>query len=181
MGLNGYCNTPDFWGKAPLFVLYSLAGAFSVAALHPPKMGGRVFVTIRGYLAALDRLDLHEQMLAIFGLDRMSPVEAQELLDETARFFDLALLRKQRPHPFDHKLHAHLRPYLVESCQQMTDEGFHREAAGWMLPFLLATTDVLILDGTEMERNWATQRQERFLAERRFGTEEMRDARFARL
>jgi len=158
-----------------------LAGAFSVAALRSPKMGGRVFVTIQEYLEELDRLDLHERLLAIFGLDRMSLPEAQELLEETGRFFDLALLRKQRPHPFDHKLHAHLRPYLVDSCQRMIDEGFHREAAAWMMPFHLAATDILAIDGTEMEQGWAAQRQARFLEERRFGTSEMRDVRFAEM
>lgn len=158
-----------------------LAGAFSVAALRAPKIGGRVFVTVREYLNELDRLDLHERLLAIMGLDRLSLPEAQELLEETGRFFDLALLRKQRPHPFDHKLHAHLRPYLIDSCQRMIDEGFHRESAAWMLPFHLATTDVLKTDGTPMEQRWAGQRQERFLIERRFGTGEMRDARFAEM
>jgi hypothetical protein len=158
-----------------------LAGALSVAALRSPKMGGRIFVTVQEYLAELDRLDLHERLLAIFGFDRMSRPEAEELLNETATFFDLALLRKQRPHPFDHKLHAHLRPYLVDSCQRMIDEGFHREAVAWMMPFHLATTDVLKVDGAPMEQRWATQRQEQFLEERRFATPEMRDTRFAEL
>jgi hypothetical protein len=158
-----------------------LAGAFSVAALRSPKIGGRVFVTIREYLDELDRLDLHERLLAIFGLDRMSLPEAQELLEETAQFFDLALIRKQRPHPFDHKLHGHLRPYLVESCQRMIDDGFHRESVAWMLPFHLATTDILAIDGTPAEQRWAAQRQEDFLEERRFATPEMRDIRFAEM
>lgn len=157
------------------------AGALSVAALRPPKIGGRVFVTIRGYLQDLDRLDLHERLLTIFGLDRLSAPESQELLTETAHFFDLMLLRKRAPHPFDHKLHSHMRPYLIESCQQMIDEGYPREAAGWMLPYLLATTDVLKNEGTEQERRWAGQRQERFLHERRFADPAMRDARFEEL
>ncbi len=96
-------------------------------------------------------------------------------------FFDLALIRKQRPHPFDHKLHPHLRPYLVDSCQRMIDEGFHRESAAWMLPFHLAATDILALDGTPMEQGWAARRQASFLEERRFATPEMRDARFAEM
>jgi hypothetical protein len=158
-----------------------LAGAFSVAALRAPKIGGRVFVTIQDYLAELDRLDLHERLLAIFGLDRMSLPEAQALLEETGLFFDLALLRKQRPHPFDHKLHAHMRPYLIDSCQRMIDEGFHRESVAWMIPFLLAATDILSIDGTELEQQWAAERQERFLEERRFGIPEMRDVRFAEM
>ena len=158
-----------------------LAGAFSVAALRSPKMGGRVFVTIREYLAELDRLDLHQRLLAVMGLDRISPPEAQELLEETGHFFDLALLRKQRPHPFDHKLHAHLRPYLIDSCQRMIDEGFHRESVAWMMPFHLAATDILALEGTAMEQKWAAQRQARFLDERRFGTPAMRDARFGEM
>jgi hypothetical protein len=158
-----------------------LAGAFSVATLRAPKIGGRVFVTIREYLDELDRLDLHERLLANFGLDRMSRMEAQELLEETGRFFDLALIRKQRPHPFDHKLHPHVRPYLVDSCKAMIDEGFHRESAAWMLPFHLAATDVLAIDGTPLEQGWARQRQAGFLEERRFGTPEMRDARFGEM
>jgi hypothetical protein len=155
-----------------------LAGAFSVAALRPPRIGGRVFVTIRSYLAELDRLDLHERMLALFGLDRMSTPEAQELLTETARFFDLMLVRKQSPHPFDHKLHPHMRSYFVDASQQMIDEGYPRESAGWILPYFLATTDILKFEGTDQERRWTGQRQEQFLAERRFETDPMRDARF---
>jgi hypothetical protein len=158
-----------------------LAGALSVAALRPPKIGGRVFVTVRGYLQELDRLDLHERLLAIYGLDRLSTPESQELLAETARFFDLMLVRKRAPHPFDHKLHPHLRPYLVDTCQQMIADGYPREAASWMLPYFLATTDVLKAEGTEQERRWTAQRQERFLSERRFDDPVMRDARFEEL
>jgi hypothetical protein len=50
-----------------------------------------------------------------------------------------------------------------------------------MLPYLLATTDVLATEGTEQERRWTAQRQERFLNERRFGDPVMRDARFEEL
>lgn len=158
-----------------------LAGAFSVAALRAPKIGGRVFVTIRDYLDELDRLDLHERLLANFGLAGMSPSQAQGLLEETGQFFDLALLRKVQPHPFDHKLHAHLRPYLVDSCQRMIDEGFHREAAAWMIPFHLAATDILSIDGSSREREWAAQRQARFLEERGFGSPDVRDTRFTEM
>jgi hypothetical protein len=164
----GYAST--FW-----------AGAFSVAALRPPRIGGRVFVTVRTYLAELDRLDLHERLLALFGIDRISLPEAQELLAETAAFFDLMLVRKRAPHPFDHKLHAHMRPYFVDSCQRMIDDGFPRESVAWMLPYFLATTDVLKMEGNPRERRWASNRQEQFLNQRRFGTEAMRDARFDEL
>ena len=71
-----------------------LAGAPTIAALRPPKIGSRLFVTIRDYLAEIDRLDLHERLLGIFGFDRISTPEAQEMLVETARFFDLVLERK---------------------------------------------------------------------------------------
>lgn len=158
-----------------------LAGAFSVAALRPPKIGGRVFVTVRAYLHELDRPDLHERLLAIFGLDGLSTPESQALLAETANFFDLMLVRKRAPHPFDHKLHPHMRPYLIDSCQQMIDEGFPREAAAWMLPYFLATADVLQREGTLQEQGWAAQRQEQFLRERRFSSETQRDARFDEL
>jgi hypothetical protein len=155
-----------------------LGGALSVAALQPPKIGARLFATIRAYLIQQNRMDLHERMLAIFGLDRLTAPDVQQMLNEATRFFDLALERKQRPHPFEHKLNAHLRPYLVESCQRMIDDGLHREAAGWILPYYLATTDVLKVDGLPHEQEWADGRQFSFLHDRRFGTPGQRDARF---
>jgi hypothetical protein len=158
-----------------------LAGAFSVAALQPPKIGARLFVTIRAYLIQQNRMDLHERMLAIFGLDRVTAPDVQQMLNEATRFFDLALERKQHPHPFEHKLHAHLRPYLVDSCRRMIEEGLHREAAGWILPYYLATTDILKVDGLSHEQEWADGRQYSFLNDRRFATPGQRNARFAEM
>lgn len=158
-----------------------LGGALSVASLQPPKIGSRLFATIRAYLLQQDRMDLHERMLALFGLDRLPAPDVQLMLNEAARFFDLALERKQHPHPFEHKLNAHLRPYLVDSCQKMIDDGLHREAAGWILPYYLATTDVLKVDGLPDEQAWADGRQFSYLNERRFGTPGQRNARFEQM
>lgn len=158
-----------------------LAGALSVAALEPPRIGARLFAHIRRHLAARGRLDLYDRLLAILGLDRLSVPQVEELWSETAELFDLAIERKTRFHPFEHKLNAHLRPYLVASTRELIEDGLHREAAGWMLPYYLAATDVLKIDGQPLEQQRATERQNAFLAARGCGVEDERASRFRAL
>ena len=44
-----------------------VAAALDVATLNPPRMGGRTYLRLRENLAAHDRLDLHEEVLALQG------------------------------------------------------------------------------------------------------------------
>lgn len=148
--------------------------ALWVAALQPPKLGGRIVLRLREILAAYGRLDLHEEMLAVLGLADVTPPEVKCFLEEATESFDLALvLRQAHPElarefgPFQHKLHAHLRPYFVETCRGMLDEGFHREALGWVLPYHLATADVVLAHGPEAIKATIAARQEALL--RRLG------------
>ena len=123
--------------------------ALWVATLNPPKMGGRTLLRLRQVLAAYDRVDLHEDLLAILGLSNLSPERIERFLDEAIAGFDLALAVRRTPGPFQHKLHPHLRAYFVGACREMLAEGYHREAMGWVLPYHLATADVILADGPD--------------------------------
>jgi hypothetical protein len=102
--------------------------ALQVAALDPPRMGSRSLLRLGESLAAHDRGDLYEEILAVLGVATADRATAERLLAEAIEAFDLATTI-QRPTeafgPFQHKLHRHLRPYFVDSCRSLLAEGFH--------------------------------------------------------
>ena len=156
-----------------------LTGALSVATLAPPRIGARSLVRLGESLAALGRPDLSEAVLAVLGVRDVQPERVQELLEEGARLFDLALSVKRTPHGFDHKMHAHLRPYFVDASAQMIADGFHREALGWIVPYALPSTDIILADGPDNEFARTVTRQERFLRELGMTSVADRDKRYA--
>lgn len=146
------------------------AAAMQVAALQPPRMGGRVYLHLRESLEHYGRLDLYEELLAAQGLARLDVAAVEQFLREAADAFDLvALLREagKIPNaegiPFAHKLHRHLRPYFVETCRSLLDAGHHREAMGWVMPYFLATADVVGSAGPEVAQSVVTIRREMLL------------------
>ena len=171
------------WGAAgELNILgYSttyLAATLCVATLNPPRMGSRMFVRTRHLLAELGRLDLHDDALALLGVRDADRELAENLLQEAAETFDVAVTMRKSPHPFQHKLHAHLRPYFVDACRSMIADGDHREALAWVTPFHLSTTDVMLVDGPETDRPVYAERRARFLQTLGFDTAEARAAKF---
>jgi hypothetical protein len=117
-------------------------------------MGSRTVLRLRESLARHGRLDLYEALLATIGLATISPAEVEDYLREAVEGFDLVIsIREQSASPetimgpFQHKLHRHLRPYFVNACRSMLDDGYHREAVGWVLPYHLATSDVILAHG----------------------------------
>ena len=155
-----------------------VAAALDVAMLNPPRMGGRTYLRLRENLAAHDRLDLHEEVLALQGVRHVGPERVERLLQEGGEAFDLAVEVKRSPHPFQHKLHRHLRPYFVDTCRGMLNEGYHREALCWVIPFHLASTDVILADGPEAEKPRFADRQVGLLKELGLDTAAARAARF---
>lgn len=156
-----------------------LGATLDVATLQPPRAGGRVFVRLRERLAQLRRPDLLEAALGVLGVRDVDRDFVEVALAETTEAFDLAVAVRQRPHPFQHKLHAHLRPYFVDSCAEMIEEGFHREALCWITPFALACADVLLADGPAHRRAKVAEQQTAFLATLGFAGPATCDARVA--
>ena len=156
-------------------------GHSAVATLSPPKIGGRTFVNLRDQLVGLGRLDLHGGCARATSAVLRDRSQAPNALLEDGR----RGVRpggggaKRRRTTFQHKLHAHLRPYFVDACRAMIDEGYDREALGWVTPFFLSATDVILADGPEAERPVFAARQAAFLRELGFATAQERAAKWA--
>jgi hypothetical protein len=114
-------------------------------------------------LAVHDRLELYDAYLSLFGLDRATSELTRQLLQEGCEAFDLAVQIRQTPHPFQHKLHAHLRPYFVNKCRRLLDAGQPREALSWIIPFYLSSCDVIMADGTATQQAFYAKRADQFL------------------
>ena len=78
---------------------------------------------MRAILTQYGRPDLYEAYTATHGLHGATPDYVAQRLREGAEAFDLAVTVRRSPHPFQHKLYPHLRPYLVESCRSLIAEG----------------------------------------------------------
>lgn len=159
-----------------------LTAALAVAALGPPNGGSRTFAHLGDHLRRHGRDDLIEAVLDLAGVARATPEQARSLLAQGVAAFDLAVgvARSPGPYlPFEHKLHAHLRPYFVDACEAMLVEGRHREALAWTIPFSLVAYDVLLLDGPMEIRPEMAARKDALLAYLGFDGEAARAAKIA--
>jgi hypothetical protein len=159
-----------------------------IASLEPPQMGSRTVVRLRELLTRHRRLDLYQGILEDLGLAHTDRAFAEQSLREAAAAFDLVTAIRRRPDvagpivgPFQHKLHAHLRPYFVNSSRAMLDEGYHHEALAWITPYQLSTADVIVAHGSGPEMAEHAERQQRFLRALGLDTPEARAAAVARL
>ncbi|MFN8456019.1 MAG: hypothetical protein U0401_15355 [Anaerolineae bacterium] len=155
-----------------------ISALLSVATLQSPTTGSRMTVRMRDILAKYRRLDLYEQALAVFGVANLSPERAAQLLQEGVKAFELALQVKRTPHPADHKLHPHLRPYFVNACQRLLDEGYHREAVVWLTLFYGLASGVIMADGPDAEKAKYAERFNNFLKDLGMDTAAGRAAKF---
>ena len=111
-----------------------VVAVFSLASLKAIT-GRRSYIQMRHILERLGRADLYERLCNVVGIRQVSRAEAKRYLQDAAEAFDLAVKVKRSPHPFGHKMYAHLRPYLVGGSQEMIDEGYYLEAMGWTMAF----------------------------------------------
>ena len=141
-----------------------IAAMLDVVSLRAPSTGSGISLRMRRFFDERDRLDLYDEYLGVLGVAGLSPQMVEESLAAGAEAFDLAVAVKRTPIPFGHKLNAHLRPYFVESCRKLLQEGHHREAAIWLSPFFLSSVDVILADGSDAEKSRFAAARDRFMA-----------------
>lgn len=122
-----------------------VAAVVSLASLKAIT-GRRSFIQMRHILESLERADLYERLCSVIGLGQASREQAERYLQDGATAFDLAVKVKRSPHPFGHKMYAHLRPYLVGGSQEMMDEGYIREAVAWTMAFYGSSIQIIQAD-----------------------------------
>jgi hypothetical protein len=155
------------------------SAVLDVAMLQAPRVGGKFLVRLGGTLERLGHPELFDDMLRLFGIHDINRTQAEQLLADGAELFDTALAVRSTPHPFQHKLHPHMRAYFVDSCAGMIADGHHREAIGWMLPYICSCSDVIKTDGTPEQQAWASDRQLAFQQLLGIVDERSMDQRFA--
>jgi hypothetical protein len=141
------------------------SAALAVATLQPPTTGSRALLRAREVLMREGRPELYERLLEALGLEGFTPRRVAQCVEEGIAAFDLAVTVRRTPHPAQHKLHAHLRPYFVGSCRQLLFEGCYRESVHWASLYYNASTDVILVDAPEEEREPFAARHARFLAD----------------
>jgi hypothetical protein len=135
-----------------------VSGVLALASLQPIT-GRRGLVQMRRILERWGRLDLHQRLLAVIGVEHLSREQVECALRDATEVFDIAVRVKRTPHPFGHKMYAHLRPYLVEGTQEMISEGYHREAAGWVMAYYASSIQII---QTDAPSELTPDRQEKF-------------------
>jgi hypothetical protein len=150
-----------------------------VGALHAPRIGSRLGVNLGARLESLGRSDLFNETLGFLGIEDVSITTVASWLERGSVLFDEAVAARTTPHPFQHKLYPHLRPHFVDSCQRMFDEGHHREAMWWIIPFIEATTDILLVDGSADRKQDIADTQSQFLQLLNFDKPTARDEKYA--
>jgi hypothetical protein len=132
------------------FGLLGYAGTYVAAVLSLASLkaitGRRSYIQMGRILESWGRTDLYERLLKVVGIVQASRDQAERYLRDATEAFDLAVKVKRTPHPFGHKMYAHLRPYLVEGSQEMMDEGYCREAVGWTKAFYSSSMQIIQID-----------------------------------
>lgn len=132
------------------FGLLGYAGTYVSAVLALASLraitGRRSYIQMGRILENQGRTDLYERLLEIVGFAQTSREQAERYLQDAAEAFDLAVQVKRTPHPFGHKMYAHLRPYLVEGAREMMNEGYCREAVGWTMAFYVNSMQIIQID-----------------------------------
>lgn len=165
MGVLGYSQT-------------CIPALLSVVTLRAPTTGSRALLRVREVVAEYDRPDLYEELLAVLGVGNLRPDQVAQRLEEGAAAFEMAVGVRHSPHPFQHKLQRHLRPYFVESCRSLLAEGYHREAALWLMAFYMSSVEVILTDGPETEKPKFAHRRTELMKDMGVETAETVNARF---
>jgi hypothetical protein len=140
-------NIPD---PISAFGLLGYAGTYVSAVLALASLkaitGRRSYIQMRRILENRGRTDLYERLHGVVGFPQASREQAECYLQDAAEAFDIAVQVKRTPHPFGHKMYAHLRPYLVEGSREMMCEGYSREAIGWTMAFYVNSMQIIQID-----------------------------------
>ncbi len=141
-----------------------LSGLLAEACLRPPTHR-RCLVLMGEVLHAQERADLHEAALQLLGLAHLRRHQVEQYLRDCAEAFDRAVAVTRTPVPFQFKLQAHVRPYIIAGAQEMIDQGYHREAMFWISGFLMFANAAIQHDAPDAERPIFQAKYDRLVAE----------------
>ena len=139
-----------------------LAGMTAVVHLRTPTHR-RGLILMRELLWSRNGSDLYEEVLESLGYLNLTPEKVQSFQDDFAESFDYAVAVNRGRTPFSFKLNAHIRPYVVDGCQEMIDEGYHREAMFWITIGLFVSNLAIQVEGDHDRKGQFQGKFETFL------------------
>jgi hypothetical protein len=146
--------------NSPVEAMFSLVefsigitGLIAVANLTPPTHR-RCLILMKGLLEQHGRVDLQEDMLKLLGFAHLQHGQVQAYLQDCAEAFDCAVRVTRTPVPFGFKLHAHVRPYVIDGMQEMIVAGYPREAMLWILAGMMIANGAIQADGSDDEKGY---------------------------
>jgi hypothetical protein len=146
-----------------------ITGLIAVANLTPPTHR-RSLILMKGLLEQHGRADLQEDLLKLFGFAHLHTAQVQAYLHDCAEAFDCAVRVTRTPVPFGFKLHAHVRPYIVEGTQEMIVAGYPREAMFWILAGMGIASGAIQVDASDDEKRYFQAKMDRLLSDMGWST-----------
>ena len=134
-----------------IFLIRDLAGLVAVAGLRPPT-NRRSLILMREILAQAGQSTLYDDVLGVFGVAQMSRAQVELCLFQCAVAFDKAVEVTRTPIPYQFKMHAYVKPYVIAGAQEMIDAGSHREAMLWIAVSILLANTAIQIDAAEADR-----------------------------
>ncbi len=122
-----------------------LIATLTIARLTP-LTHRRNMLQLRNIIQLDEEKEIFEKLHQLLGSKNITPTEAEELLSKTTEAFDYALTIQKTPIPFDHKLKACVRPYLVEGTIEMFNENGYRESVFWITLFMMISCAAIQVD-----------------------------------
>ena len=103
-----------------------------VAGLKNPTVRRR-YVAVRELLAAYQRTDFYERLLALLGCEQMSQAQVEHHLDTLTDAFDAAKAVVKSPFFFASDISDIARPIAIDGSRELIEQGHHREAVFWLV------------------------------------------------
>ncbi len=117
--------------------------AMLTIVLLTPLTHRRNLLQLRDIITTEQEKKTFEKLHQLIGSDNISAEQANNLLTHALEAFDYSLTVHKTPVPYDHKLEACIRPYLLEGTTEMFDEGAHRESISWIALFTMISCAVI--------------------------------------
>jgi hypothetical protein len=102
-----------------------------VAGLRNPTVRSR-YAAVRELLGDYGHLDLHESLLDLLGVARMSREPVGQHLAPLTEIFDRAKHTIKTPFAFATDISEKARPMTIDGSLEMIKRGYHREAMFWI-------------------------------------------------
>lgn len=102
------------------------------AGLRNPTIRRR-FAAVRELLEERDMLDIHDQLLAMWGYDSLSREQIEGHFAALTEVFDVASTIDRPDLYFNSDISDIARPVAIDGTRALIDQGLHREAVFWIV------------------------------------------------